>query len=112
MSIHDFRSRSPSGSRDETAAGKNPAHRATVVALPMPRRPHSGHDGMSRLTARQREVLALMAEGRSNASIGRALALTEHAVVQHVSNIYAQLGLLPSDDDHRRVLAVIRYLSR
>jgi DNA-binding NarL/FixJ family response regulator len=55
-------------------------------------------------------VLALMAEGRSNASIAWTLTITERAVIQHASNIYDQLGLPPSDDDHRRVLAVIRYL--
>jgi DNA-binding NarL/FixJ family response regulator len=60
------------------------------------------------------DVVALMvarAEGRSNASIARALTVTERAVVQHVSNIYDQLGLPVSDDDHRRVLAVIRHLA-
>jgi DNA-binding NarL/FixJ family response regulator len=52
-----------------------------------------------------------MAEGRSNASVARALSVSEQAVVQHASHIYDQLGLPVSDDDHRRVLAVIRYLS-
>ena len=80
-----------------------------VVALMVAR---AGQDGLRRLTARQREVLELMAQGRSNSSIARALSLTERAVIGHVSNIYDQLGLPPSDDDHRRVLAVIRYLSR
>ena len=70
----------------------------------------SRNQGLHRLTARQREVLALMAQGRSNASIARALTITERAVIQHASNIYDQLGLPPNDDDHRRVLAVIRYL--
>lgn len=82
-----------------------------VVAL-MVRRARAEHPGISQLTGRQQEVLALMAEGRSNASIARALTITERAVIQHVSHIYDQLGLPPSDDDHRRVLAVIRYLSR
>jgi DNA-binding NarL/FixJ family response regulator len=82
-----------------------------VVSL-MVARARADKDGLRRLTARQAEVLALMAAGRSNASIARALSLTERAVVQHVSNIYDQLGLPASDDDHRRVLAVIRYLSR
>jgi DNA-binding NarL/FixJ family response regulator len=71
-----------------------------------------GHrDGLDRLTPRQRQVLALMSEGRTNASIARSLSITERAVVQHTSHIYDELGLAPSDDDHRRVLAVIRYLS-
>ena len=62
------------------------------------------------LTPRQLEVLALMAEGRSNAAIASQLVLTEKAVVQHTSNIYDTLGLPIDADDHRRVLAVIRYL--
>ena len=69
-------------------------------------------DALDRLTPRQREVLSLVAEGRSNGAIARRLFLTEKAVVQHVSRVYKQLGLTASDDDHRRVLAVIRYLSR
>jgi len=67
---------------------------------------------VEQLTPRQSEVLALMAQGRSNAAIARQLHITEKAVVGHVSNIYDLLGLAQSDDDHRRVLAVIRYLSR
>jgi DNA-binding NarL/FixJ family response regulator len=69
-------------------------------------------DALDRLTPRQSEVLALIAEGRSNAAIARRLSITEKAVVQHSSHIYRELGLLPSEDDHRRVLAVARYLSR
>jgi DNA-binding NarL/FixJ family response regulator len=69
-------------------------------------------DPLARLTSRQREVLALMAEGRSNAAIGEQLKLTGKAVVRHVSHLYDELGLEPSPDDHRRVLAVARYLSR
>jgi DNA-binding NarL/FixJ family response regulator len=64
------------------------------------------------LTERQRQVLALMAAGHSNTAIARKLTITERAVVQHASKIYDQLGLVPSDDDHRRVLAVLRYLAR
>ena len=71
----------------------------------------AGKNGLDRLTPRQRDVLALMAAGRSNASIARALSLTEKAVVQHASHIYESLGLPPSGDDHRRVLAVLRYLT-
>ncbi|RFA08863.1 DNA-binding response regulator [Subtercola boreus] len=63
------------------------------------------------LTPRQREVLSLMAEGRSNARIAAALNLTEKAIVQHTSRIYDAFGLPVDADDHRRVLAVIRYLS-
>jgi DNA-binding NarL/FixJ family response regulator len=64
------------------------------------------------LTGRQQEVLALMAEGWSNAAIARRLFVTERAVIQHVSNIYDQLGLPVSEHDHRRVLAVLCYLDR
>lgn len=68
-------------------------------------------DPVARLSPRQREVLALLAEGASNAAIARELSITERAVKQHCSNIYDQLGLQPSDDKHRRVLAVIRFLT-
>jgi DNA-binding NarL/FixJ family response regulator len=67
-------------------------------------------DGLGALTAREREVLALMAEGRSNSAIAGILVVTERAVEKHVGNIFARLGLAPSDADHRRVLAVLRYL--
>jgi DNA-binding NarL/FixJ family response regulator len=67
-------------------------------------------DGLGALTGREREVLALMAEGRSNAAIAGILVVSERAVEKHVSNIFSKLGLAPSDADHRRVLAVLRYL--
>jgi DNA-binding NarL/FixJ family response regulator len=69
-------------------------------------------DPLERLTPRQREVLALMAEGRSNAGIAERLVLSTKAVFKHVSHIYEALDLDPSTDDHRRVLAVTRYLNR
>ena len=81
-----------------------------VVSL-MVARARGQHDALDRLTPRQQQVLALMSEGRTNASIARTLSITERAVVQHTSHIYDELDLAPSDDDHRRVLAVIRYLS-
>jgi DNA-binding NarL/FixJ family response regulator len=62
------------------------------------------------LTDREREVLGLMAEGRSNAAIAERLVVTERAVAKHTSNIFLKLGLEPSDDDNRRVLAVLAYL--
>lgn len=74
-------------------------------------RARTDHDALRRLTPRQQQVLALMADGRSNAAIGRALSVSERAVVQHTSHIYDELALPPSDDDHRRVLAVVRFLS-
>jgi DNA-binding NarL/FixJ family response regulator len=62
------------------------------------------------LTPREREVLALMAEGRSNAAVARALVLTVGAVEKHIASIFQKLRLAPSDSDHRRVLAVLAYL--
>jgi DNA-binding NarL/FixJ family response regulator len=65
---------------------------------------------LTRLTPREREVLALMAEGRSNAAIAQRLFITEKAVSKHAAGIFAKLDLAPSDDDNRRVLAVLAYL--
>jgi DNA-binding NarL/FixJ family response regulator len=62
------------------------------------------------LTSREREVLAEMAAGRSNAAIAGRLFVTEKAVSKHINNIFTKLGLPPSDDDNRRVLAVLAYL--
>ncbi|MYW05087.1 response regulator [Streptomyces sp. SID3343] len=67
-------------------------------------------DPLARVTAREREVLALMAEGRSNAAVARALVVTEAAVSKHIASILAKLDLPPAPDDHRRVLAVLAYL--
>jgi DNA-binding NarL/FixJ family response regulator len=67
-------------------------------------------DGIAALTPREREVLALMAEGRSNAGIGAALVVTGGVVEKHVASIFGKLGLPPSEADNRRVLAVLRYL--
>jgi DNA-binding NarL/FixJ family response regulator len=63
------------------------------------------------LTAREREVLSQMAEGRSNAAIASKLFVTEKAVSKHINNIFTKLGMAPSDDDNRRVLAVLAYLN-
>jgi DNA-binding NarL/FixJ family response regulator len=65
---------------------------------------------LDRLTTREREVLALVAEGRSNAAIAERLHVTEKAVGKHTNNIFAKLDLPPSSDDNRRVLAVLAYL--
>jgi DNA-binding NarL/FixJ family response regulator len=67
-------------------------------------------DGLRTLTRRERDVLALMAEGRSNSGIAETLVIGEPAVEKHIGNIFSKLGLPPSDSGHRRVLAVLRYL--
>ncbi|MCQ8188720.1 LuxR C-terminal-related transcriptional regulator [Streptomyces rugosispiralis] len=67
---------------------------------------------LGRLTPRELEVMELMAEGRSNAAIAAQLFVTERAVAKHTSNIFGKLGLPPSDDNNRRVLAVLAYLDR
>ena len=67
-------------------------------------------DPLRRLTPREREVLALMAEGHSNPAIAKALVVTEAAVAKHIGNIMAKLDLFPDVDGHRRVLAVLAYL--
>jgi DNA-binding NarL/FixJ family response regulator len=66
--------------------------------------------GLASLTPRERQVLALMAEGRSNAGIAEALVITPGVVEKHVVNIFAKLGLPSSENDNRRVLAVLRHL--
>ena len=71
---------------------------------------HSRTEPLTRLTAREREVLALMAEGRSNAAIAQRLFITEKAISKHAAGIFDKLGLALSDDDNRRVLAVLAYL--
>jgi serine/threonine-protein kinase PknK len=68
------------------------------------------HDPLAVLSAREREVLALMAEGRSNAGIARRLWVTEGTVEKHVRAILTKLSLAETDDDHRRILAVLTYL--
>ncbi|MEU8570801.1 response regulator transcription factor [Streptomyces pathocidini] len=67
-------------------------------------------DVLAALTPREREVLGLMAEGRTNSAIARQLVVSDGAVEKHVSNIFMKLGLSQSDGDHRRVLAVLTYL--
>lgn len=83
-----------------------------VVALMMSAARRQDGAAIDALTPRQREVLALMAQGRTNAAIAHQLYITEKAVVGHASHIYDVLGLALSDDDHRRVLAVLHYLTR
>jgi DNA-binding NarL/FixJ family response regulator len=68
------------------------------------------HSRLDDLTDREREVLSLIAEGRSNRAIGRRLYLSERAVERHVQSIFQKLGLLEAEDDNRRVLAVLALL--
>jgi DNA-binding NarL/FixJ family response regulator len=79
-----------------------------VVAQLLARR---ASDPLDRLTPREREVLALMAEGRSNSGIAAALVVSDSAVAKHINAIFTKLGLPAADGDHRRVLAILRYLA-
>ncbi|QYN37400.1 response regulator transcription factor [Pseudonocardia sp. DSM 110487] len=90
-------------------AGGGTALDPEVVAqlLAGPRR-----EPIGRLSPREREVLALMAEGHDNTTIARRLVVTENAVHKHIGNIFTKLDLAPSDGGHRRVLAVLAYLNR
>ena len=88
----------------EGGSALDPEVVATLLS-PQPR-----EDTLGELTPREREVLALMAEGRTNAAIGKRLWLTERTVETHVRSILGKLGLPMSGDDHRRVLAVLTYL--
>jgi DNA-binding NarL/FixJ family response regulator len=71
---------------------------------------HRKEDPLQELTEREREVLQLMAEGRSNHAVAARLVITERAVEKHVTSIFSKLGLPPAEDDHRRVLAVLTFL--
>ncbi|QFG27418.1 response regulator transcription factor [Actinomadura sp. WMMB 499] len=92
---------------DRVAAGGTVIDPEVVRRLLARRRENSP---LERLTAREREVLALMAEGRSNGAIARALVVGEAAVVKHVGSIFGKLDLHRTSDDHRRVRAVLAYL--
>ncbi len=89
-----------------TVAGGGTAMDPDVVSQLLAR-----HDRLSRLTPREREVLALMAGGHSNAGIAARLVVTEKAVSKHMGSIFAKLDLYPAGDDNRRVLAVLTYLN-
>jgi DNA-binding NarL/FixJ family response regulator len=80
-----------------------------VVAQLLGRR--KKNDPLETLTPREREVLSLMAEGRSNSAIAAGLFVTEKAVEKHTSSIFTKLDLTPAAEDHRRVMAVLRYLN-
>jgi DNA-binding NarL/FixJ family response regulator len=81
-----------------------------VVAKLMTKRQRD--EPLARLTAREREILELMAEGRSNSAIAQRLFVSEKAVGKHCTSIFAKLDLTPSEDDNRRVLAVLAYLNQ
>jgi DNA-binding NarL/FixJ family response regulator len=89
-------------------AGGGSALDPEVVALLLGRRRRE--DPLQSITPREREVLGLMAEGRSNNAIAEALVVTERAVEKHVTSIFSKLDLTPATEDHRRVLAVLAYL--
>jgi DNA-binding NarL/FixJ family response regulator len=93
---------------NRVAEGGTALDREVVARLLTPRR--SAPEGLEQLTARESEVLALMAEGRTNAAIAETLVVTPGAVEKHVTNIFSKLDLPATDGDHRRVLAVLRYL--
>ncbi len=90
------------------AAGGTVIDRQVVTELMAPR--GGPADALTRLTTREREVLELMAEGRSNTAIAESLVVTPGAVEKHITNIFAKLDLPACEDDHRRVLAVLAYL--
>ena len=92
-----------------TVAGGGTVMDTEVVAKLLGR--HAREEPIGRLSAREREVLGLMAEGRSNIAIAQRLFVSEKAVSKHTASIFAKLGLAPSDDDNRRVLAVLAYLN-
>ena len=91
-------------------AGGGTAMDPEVIARLLDR--NSALGAVAVLSPREREVLGLMAEGRSNAAIAEQMVITERAVAKHTASIFLRLGLQPSDDDNRRVLAVLAYLGR
>jgi DNA-binding NarL/FixJ family response regulator len=95
------------GAIDRIAAGGTALDPEVITGLLNASRHASA---LAALTARERDVLGLMAEGRSNGAIADHLVVSERAVEKHISNIFSKLGLPPSDSDHRRVLAVLAYL--
>jgi DNA-binding NarL/FixJ family response regulator len=92
-----------------TVAGGGTAMDPEVISQLLARRARD--EPLSRLTPREREVLALMAEGRTNAGIAARLVVTEKAVSKHINNIFTKLDLYRGEDDNRRVLAVLTYLN-
>jgi DNA-binding NarL/FixJ family response regulator len=95
---------------ERVAAGGTALDSEVVSALLRARNPRDGEGELAGLSPREREVLGLMAEGRTNAAIARELVVTASAVEKHVSSIFSKLDLAASNDDHRRVLAVLTFL--
>lgn len=93
-----------------TVAAGGAAMDPEVVAQLMAHRARD--EALCSLTPRERDVLAAMAEGRTNAGIAARLLITEKVVSKHINNIFTKLGLYPAEDDNRRVLAVLAYLDR
>ena len=92
-----------------TVAGGGTAMDPEVVSQLLAR--HERDDRLGRLTAREREVLGLMAEGHSNAGVAARLVVTEKAISKHIGSIFSKLDLYPAEDANRRVLAVLTYLN-
>ena len=95
---------------ERVASGGTALDREVVAELMRSREGHPDDAALADLTPREREVLGFMAEGRTNAAIARAMVVTPGAVEKHISSIFGKLDLPSTNDDHRRVLAVLAYL--
>jgi DNA-binding NarL/FixJ family response regulator len=95
---------------ERVAGGGTALDREVVAELMRARGGRAEDAALAELTPRERDVLSLMAEGRTNAAIARELVVTPGAVEKHISNIFGKLDLPATDDDHRRVLAVLTFL--
>ena len=98
------------GAVQRVAAGGTALDREVGAELVRSRADRGDEGALGALTPREREVLGLMAEGRTNTAIARQLVVTPGAVEKHISNIFAKLDLPATDEDHRRVLAVLAYI--
>lgn len=95
---------------ERVAAGGTALDREVIAQLMGARNAQSDQSQLNTLTPRELEVLELIAEGRTNTAIARAMVITPGAVEKHISNIFGKLNLPATDDDHRRVLAVLTFL--